>query len=227
MYMHPDYLLALQGVVVPAVLDVHVSAVEMRISLQVPAPCDPVEADPKMPHSLKEQIIQVYEKVHALGILHGAVKMKNILIASDDRIMLLDFSKSRSVRPNGVVGRATPQDLAEEMREIKKDLGYVDGWQSKSQKVPEYNTKRKPDTKQHEGSSHRRSESQVSFTGAESPRVDMVHRAENNGRPRIQYDNHPPKLSAARMAHDVGGIMQADPMAKRLKSGLPTTPRHG
>ncbi|KAF9515566.1 hypothetical protein BS47DRAFT_767479 [Hydnum rufescens UP504] len=71
---------------------------------------------------LKGHIINAYTKIHAQGILHGDVSLRNIIVEQrGGKVHILNFQKARALVPLPNVGLAacTPAELEFEMRHVK------------------------------------------------------------------------------------------------------------
>ncbi|TCD60283.1 hypothetical protein EIP91_010427 [Steccherinum ochraceum] len=134
--MDARYLLPLQGDVVSSVLDVVIAAGRMSLALEVPDSSRWYQASKKMPISMKDRVLSAYQKIHARGVLHGSVSLRNILISPDNRITIIDFSRARSVLPNRVVEYASTKSFEREMEEVRKKLGYHERLSVNSEQIP-------------------------------------------------------------------------------------------
>ena len=79
-----------------------------------------------MSDALKQRVVEAYARLHQVGILHGAVEKKNILIGGDGRVTLVDFSMARTTRPIPEIGlrACREKELALEMRKVRFILSY-------------------------------------------------------------------------------------------------------
>ncbi|KAJ7462665.1 hypothetical protein B0H11DRAFT_2241189 [Mycena galericulata] len=119
-------LKALQGRVVPAIINVYSSAGAVSVAMEPPHHSFWVEASADMPHVLKKRCVQAFEKLHACGVYHGDIELRHMLIGGDARVTIIDFQASRALVPNAAVQLegATPDELRMEMRKVRFKLDY-------------------------------------------------------------------------------------------------------
>ncbi|KAH8104615.1 hypothetical protein BXZ70DRAFT_598988 [Cristinia sonorae] len=192
--LHPRYLQPLQGDVIPLVLDVHIGFGRINLALKAPDAIRWFRASNKMSDALKARVVRAYQKIHARGVVHGSVKLKNMLISTDGRVTLLDFSNGRSVDPNGIVGPAAAEDLVREMDKVKKTLFY-----------DEYKHLQYRDLSLAAGKRMSRyvPEDWESMADLEHPVVYTVPQVDENGGPVIHHirpfaaHSHPPPLTVS------------------------------
>lgn len=113
---------------VPEVIGVYASPGKVTLSMGPPHHVFWIEASPDMPDALKERCVEAFKKLHACGVLHGNVELKNILIGGDAKITLINLHKGRALVANEVVhlAGATPAELKLEMRKVKFMLNHRD-----------------------------------------------------------------------------------------------------
>ncbi|KAJ7706468.1 hypothetical protein B0H17DRAFT_1192934 [Mycena rosella] len=130
-------LKALQGRVVPAIINVYSSAGAVDVAMEPPHHSFWIEASPDMPHVLKKRCVQAFEKLHAAGVHHGDIELRHMLIGGDARVTIIDFQASRALVPNATVqlAAATPGELRLEMRKIKFKLDYEGARASEDEKL--------------------------------------------------------------------------------------------
>ena len=61
------------------------------------------------------QLCQAVSAVHGAGFVHGDISSGNILVAPDNRLVLIDFGESRPVGAPSTPARATPEFAAPEL----------------------------------------------------------------------------------------------------------------
>ena len=90
-----------------------------------------------MPVVLKERCIEAFEKLHSVGILHGDVELRHMLIGGDGKITIIDFQGSRALIPNDgvMLQKAEPADFLMEMRKVKYKLDYGNAREKEYRKV--------------------------------------------------------------------------------------------
>lgn len=77
---------------------------------------------------LQERIVNAYTKIHAQGILHGDVSLRNVTVEQrGDKVHILNFRRARALVPFPAVGLAacTQKDLEFEMRYVKFIIDYL------------------------------------------------------------------------------------------------------
>lgn len=118
--MYKTKLRNLQGLDVPAIINVYPTTGRLQIAMEPPHPVFWTEASADMPYVLKHKCIRAYERIHAAGLLHGDVKLQHMLIGADASVKIIDFSQSRSLRPNFRlrIEKAEKQDMRMEMRKV-------------------------------------------------------------------------------------------------------------
>jgi tRNA A-37 threonylcarbamoyl transferase component Bud32 len=67
-----------------------------------------VECTPKV----RENVIHAFEEIHAWGVYHGDVRSENILVRSDESVVVLNFEISEM--------DADDKDLDDEMEDVKR-----------------------------------------------------------------------------------------------------------
>lgn len=115
----------------------HVLPGAVSIAMEPPHHSFWIEASPDMPDVLKERCIEAYEKIHACGVLHGAVELCHMLIGGDGKVTIINFTKSRALDSNldVMLLEATPADLELEMRKVKYKLDYDGARKKESEKM--------------------------------------------------------------------------------------------
>jgi serine/threonine-protein kinase len=61
------------------------------------------------------QLCQAVSAVHGAGFVHGDISSRNIVVAPDNRLVLIDFGESRPVSAPSAPSRATPDFAAPEL----------------------------------------------------------------------------------------------------------------
>lgn len=126
LYRLPQYLLLLQGEIVPHVIGVFANSQGVDVKMELPHPLFWFEASSNMPEVLKARCIEAYRKLHMHGILHDSVELRHILVNGSGRVQIVDFTKSRAKTPAPEYGiaEANDQDFEREMREVMYKLNY-------------------------------------------------------------------------------------------------------
>ncbi|KAJ7597215.1 hypothetical protein C8J56DRAFT_919512 [Mycena floridula] len=119
-------LWTLQGSIVPTLINVVVDVSNVSFLFEPPHHSFWIEASVSMPLCLKRACVDAYKKLHAKGILHGAVELGHILIGADAKVTLVNFEKARGLRPNEEVylHAADPTELELEMRIVLVKLDF-------------------------------------------------------------------------------------------------------
>ncbi|TFY72872.1 hypothetical protein EVG20_g123 [Dentipellis fragilis] len=121
LYSHPRLLRPLQGVCVPFIIKAYESqAGSHGFAMEVPHQRGWRTAEGTLSKQHKESIVQAYRLIHAQGVLHGDVSLKNILISDEGEVTIVDFGKGRCASEmfSFVVKQCKACDLAYEMRKI-------------------------------------------------------------------------------------------------------------
>ncbi|KAK7694578.1 hypothetical protein QCA50_001764 [Cerrena zonata] len=128
LYRLPQFLLPLQGEVVPHIIGVYGRPTFTDVKMELPDSSFWFEASPRMPEVLKSLCIEAYKKLHARGVLHGSVDLRHILISGSGKIQILDFTKSRvKVKPSSPdfgIAKATNAEFEQELRKVMFKLDY-------------------------------------------------------------------------------------------------------
>ncbi|OCH96471.1 hypothetical protein OBBRIDRAFT_765235 [Obba rivulosa] len=142
MYKSMVYLRAFQGLVIPPLLAVNVTADSVSLAMQLPHPCFWIEAHSTMPTVLKFRILEAYRMLHSHGVLHGSAELPHMLVGADAKVTLTDLHNSRSTIPNTelMVRGTTKDELEMEFRKVMYLLDF-DGYK----KDEEAKTKRHVD----------------------------------------------------------------------------------
>ncbi|KIY50461.1 hypothetical protein FISHEDRAFT_71517 [Fistulina hepatica ATCC 64428] len=69
----------------------------VTLVLELPHPVMWVEATADMPHVLKCRCIRALARVHARGVVHGALSLRRFLIGADARVCITDFRHARII----------------------------------------------------------------------------------------------------------------------------------
>ncbi|KAL5494697.1 hypothetical protein ACEPAI_158 [Sanghuangporus weigelae] len=128
LYSDPDYLLPLQGDVVPKIIGVYIVEGKISIAMELPSSNFWVEASDAMSGQLKRRCIAAFNKIHDRGVLHNDVELRHMLISSSGDVTIIDFQESCAIKPIKEVGlgRASEADIRMEKRKILFKLDYPD-----------------------------------------------------------------------------------------------------
>ncbi|GLB36337.1 hypothetical protein LshimejAT787_0306250 [Lyophyllum shimeji] len=114
--------------VAPTVIGVYCDAGRMSMAMAPPHHSFWMHASPEMPHSLKERCLDAVDVLHTHGILHGDLRLCNILIGGDAKVTIINYHHSRLAfpitQPNIRLKLATPADFDLELRRFKWALDY-------------------------------------------------------------------------------------------------------
>ncbi|KAL5533674.1 hypothetical protein ACEPAG_134 [Sanghuangporus baumii] len=128
LYSDPDYLLPLQGDVVPKIIGVYIVEGKISIAMELPSSNFWVEASDAMSGQLKRRCIAAFNKIHDRGVLHNDVELRHMLISPSGDVTIIDFQESRAIKPIKEIGlgRASEADIRMEKRKILFKLDYPD-----------------------------------------------------------------------------------------------------
>ena len=87
------------------------------------------EAHPQnTPIHIKSKIIEAFETFHAIGILHGEIELRQILITDDEQLCIIDWDKAKTLQSisSPGVGICRPSQLVEEMTKLRILLDFED-----------------------------------------------------------------------------------------------------
>ena len=137
LYMRREYLRDLQGDIIPMLVSVQLNETHAVQVFDWPHHGVWIEAYTDMPDALKRRCIETLDRLHVTGVLHGDIKLSNILIGKGCRVMITDFSKSRASVPVPEIGlqQAQADDFRKEMWRLKCILDYENPRQGEGAKV--------------------------------------------------------------------------------------------
>ncbi|KAA1471555.1 hypothetical protein DENSPDRAFT_850304 [Dentipellis sp. KUC8613] len=110
-----------EGISVPFIIKSYESqAGSHGLAMEVPHHHGWHTAEGPLSRTDKDSIVRAYRLIHAQGVLHGDIRLENILINDEGEVTIVDFGKGRcaSEIDSLVVKRCKPCDLAYEMRKI-------------------------------------------------------------------------------------------------------------
>ncbi|KIJ68512.1 hypothetical protein HYDPIDRAFT_106713 [Hydnomerulius pinastri MD-312] len=128
-YSHPKLLRWLQGDCVPRVIGVYSDSWisgNLSIAMEVPHHVGWHTAHPDMPREAKEAVINVFERIHSQGVMHGDVTLQDILIGDDGRVAIINFEKAACTQALELscLPRCSPVDLDRELRIVEYLIDY-------------------------------------------------------------------------------------------------------
>lgn len=137
LFNSPKYLQPLQGDVVPRLITVLADPGSLSQVYELPHRSFWIEASFEMPIVLKERCIEALRKLHACGILHGDLKLRDVIIGGDGHVTIKRFFKSRALVPDTQSGlkAASPEELELEMRKLRFMLDYDDAQEKEQQRI--------------------------------------------------------------------------------------------
>ncbi|KAI0068257.1 hypothetical protein BV25DRAFT_545290 [Artomyces pyxidatus] len=147
LYAHPRCLRPLQGVCVPHIIGVfETDAGIANVAMELPHAAAWRTADVDLPRRDKLAIIQAYAKIHAQGVLHGAVLLNHMLVGFDGKVTIVNFRRASCLSPNKLVGlkACSIDDFAIEMRHVKFLLDF-DGAREREYRLATKQCTRKTD----------------------------------------------------------------------------------
>ncbi|KAH7913010.1 hypothetical protein BJ138DRAFT_1147048 [Hygrophoropsis aurantiaca] len=95
---------------------------------------------PIMPDSLKRRVLDAFQRIHAQGVLHGDVALKNIVVGINDKVTIMNFGNASCLEgldhPN--ISSCPWSALEREMRAVKYIIDY-DGAKEKERSLRDLN----------------------------------------------------------------------------------------
>lgn len=128
LYASPDYLLSLQGVVIPTIIGIYLVEGAISVAMELPSSSFWVEATDDMSNHLKRKCIAAFDAIHKCGVLHNDIELRHMLIGADGKVSIIDFQASRVKKPLKDVGLLEAKDdqFRLEDRLIRFRLNYED-----------------------------------------------------------------------------------------------------
>lgn len=89
-------------------------------------PIDPKEISPSQRKRVMESMIHVVPKLHSKGIIHGDIKLANMLLCSDGEVRLCDFGEARYINETDEYeGKETTNYLSPRRCESWREAGVI------------------------------------------------------------------------------------------------------
>ncbi|KAG8906876.1 hypothetical protein FRB99_005936 [Tulasnella sp. 403] len=140
LYASEAHLRPFQGSSIPRVLGVYATQQgHLNVVLELPHTSTSgwTEADPAhTPDRTKEKFVRAYEQIHAAGVLHGGVELRNMLFTDDEHICITDWQNARSLHPNSDVAlqACSQAEVDWEIRRVQYLLDF-DGARTKERQL--------------------------------------------------------------------------------------------